>query len=140
MMTGLEGKVSTADLPWIDLGTGLEGNRIKVLRISEETGSYSLLIHARAGTVNQAHVHSGPADFYILQGRLEYRLGEAKAGDWMYEPAGAVHDATTATEDTLYLANVHGPVIFHKPDGSLDYVQDWRTIKGLAEQANRRAT
>ena len=60
--------------------------------------------------------------------------------DWMYEPAGAVHDATTATEDTLYLANVHGPVIFHKPDGSLDYVQDWRTIKGLAEQANRRAT
>lgn len=135
MLTGLEGKVSTDELPWIPLGEGLEGNAVKVLRISEETGMYSMLIRAKAGTVNQAHVHSGPADFYILEGRLEYRLGEAKAGDWMYEPAGAVHDATTATEDTLYLANVYGPIIFHKEDGSVDFVQDWRTIKALVESA-----
>jgi len=135
MLTGLEGKVTTSELPWIELGTGLEGNRIKVLRISEETGAYTLLINARKGTVNQPHTHSGPADFYILEGRLEYRLGEAVAGDWMYEPAGAVHEATTATEDTLYLANVYGPIIFEKADGSVDYVQDWRVIKALAEQA-----
>ena len=42
MLTGLEGKVTTSELPWIELGTGLEGNRIKVLRISEETGAYTL--------------------------------------------------------------------------------------------------
>jgi anti-sigma factor ChrR (cupin superfamily) len=135
MLTGLEGKVTVDDLPWIPLGEGLEGNAVKILRVSEETGMYSMLIKAKAGTINQAHTHSGAADFYILEGRLEYRLGEAKAGDWMYEPAGAVHEATTATEDTLYLANVYGPIIFYNDDGSVDFVQDWRTIKALAESA-----
>ena len=135
LLSGLEGKVTVDDLPWIPLGEGLEGNAVKILRVSEETGMYSMLIKAKAGTINQAHTHSGAADFYILEGRLEYRLGEAKAGDWMYEPAGAEHEATTATEDTLYLANVYGPIIFYKDDGSVDFVQDWRTIKALAESA-----
>ncbi len=134
-LTGLEGKVTPDDLPWIALGTGLEGNKIKVLRISEETGAYSLLVWAPKGTVNQAHIHSGPADFYIIEGVLEYRAGVARTGDWMYEPAGARHDATTHIEDTLYLANVYGPLIFEKEDGSIDYVQDWRTIKALQDGA-----
>ena len=81
LLSGLEGKVTVDDLPWIPLGEGLEGNAVKIMRVSEETGMYSMLIKAKAGTANQAHTHSGAADFYILEGRLEYRLGEAKAGD-----------------------------------------------------------
>ncbi len=137
MMTGLEGRVSTGDLPWIELGAGLAGNSIKVLRVSEETGAYTLLVRAKKGTVNQAHVHSGP-DFYILEGAFQYRAGVARAGDWVYEPAGARHEATTALEDTVYLANVYGPILFEQEDGTIDYVQDWRTIKALAESAGAR--
>ena len=134
-LTGLEGKVAAEEGKWIPMGTGLEGNEFKVLRISEETGAFSIMIRAPKGTVNQAHIHSGPADFYIIEGELEYRAGVAKKGDWMYEPAGAYHEATTHTQDTLYLANVHGPVIFQKEDGSIDYVLDWRLIKQLVENA-----
>ncbi len=135
-LTGLEGIVRAEEGGWVKLGTGLEGNEIKVLRLSEETGAYSLLVRAPKGTVNQAHVHSGPADFYIISGSIDYRVGHAKAGDWMYEPAGAFHEATSHPEDTLYLANVYGPLIFQKEDGSVDYVQDWTTIKALRDGAD----
>ena len=70
LLSGLEGKVTVDDLPWIPLGKGLEGNAVKILRVSEETGMYSMLIKAKAGTINQAHTHSGAADFYILDMRL----------------------------------------------------------------------
>jgi len=132
-LSGLEGKVSPDDLPWIKMGTGLEGNAFKVLRISEETGVYTVLVSAKKGTVNQAHVHSAPADCYILEGEIEYRAGVAKAGEWLYEPAGARHATTMHTMDTLYLSTIYGPIIFEKEDGSVDYVQDWQTIKAMRD-------
>jgi hypothetical protein len=57
----------------------------------------------------------GPADFYVITGSMEYRGGFARAGAWVYEPAGAVHEATSHPEDTVYLANVRGPIAYHGP-------------------------
>jgi len=123
--------VRTNDQEWIDTGTG---NSFKVLRISKETGAWSALIKAPKGQVNPAHTHLGPADFYVISGGFDYRGGSARAGDWVYEPAGAVHEATTHPEDTVYLANVYGPVAFHGKDGTYAHILDWRAVKAMTEQ------
>ncbi len=128
-----DGVLVQADkLKWIPDGSG---NELKVLRVSSETGAWSALVRAPAGQVNPPHTHLGPADFYVISGVVDYRAGVARAGDWMYEPAGAVHQATSHPEDTVYLANVYGPIAFHDEDGKIVHVLDWRAVEKLAASA-----
>src|SRR2546426_11270697 len=127
--------VRTKDQQWIDTGTG---NQFIVLRISKETGAWSALIKAPAGQVNAPHTHLGPADFYVISGGFDYRGGSARAGDWVYEPAGAVHEATTHTVDTIYLANVYGPVAFHDGKGGYAHVLDWRAVQAMVDAAAKK--
>ena len=124
--------VRTDDLNWIDDGFG---NQIKILRINEETGFFHILIKAKGGQVNPPHTHLGPADFYVIEGGFDYRGGSARAGDWVYESTGAVHEATTHPMDTIYLANVYGPISFHSSDGGITGIVDWRSMKKLADGA-----
>jgi len=127
--------VRTKNQQWIDTGTG---NQFLVLRISKETGAWSALIKAKAGQVNAPHTHIGPADFYVLSGGFDYRGGSAREGDWVYEPAGAVHEATTHPVDTVYLANVHGPVAFHDGKGGFSSILDWRAVQGMVDAAAKK--
>jgi len=127
--------VRTKDQQWIDTGTG---NQFIVLRISKETGAWSALIKAQAGQVNAPHTHLGPADFYVISGGFDYRGGSARAGDWVYEPAGAVHEATTHPVDTIYLANVYGPVAFHDGKGGFSHVLDWRAVQAMVDTAAKK--
>lgn len=126
--------VRTEEIDWVEVPGG---NSLKVLRVSEETGSWSALFKAAAGTVNPPHVHLGPADFYVISGVLDYRGGVARAGDWIYEPNGAVHEATTHPEETVYLANVHGAIAFHgepEEEGGeppIVAISDWRSMKAI---------
>ena len=39
------------------------------------------------------------------------RSGVFNAGDYLYEPSGVLHDATTALEDTTYLFISNGAVL-----------------------------
>ena len=126
--------IRTNERPWIDMGGG---NQVIVLRVSKETGFFSLLIKAPAGQVNAPHTHIGAADFYVISGGFDYRGGSARAGDWVYEPAGAVHDATTHPEDTIYLANSYGPIAFHGKDGGYTRISDWRAITAMADRAGQ---
>lgn len=124
--------VRTSKKEWISAG---DGNEFLVLRISKETGAWSALVKAKAGQVNAPHTHIGPADFYVLKGGFDYRGGSAREGDWVYEPAGAVHEATTHPVDTVYLANVHGPVAFHDSNGKLAAILDWRAVRDMVDKA-----
>jgi 2,4'-dihydroxyacetophenone dioxygenase len=127
--------VRTKDQQWIDTGTG---NQFIVLRISKETGAWSALIKAPAGQVNAPHTHLGPADFYVITGGFDYRGGSARAGDWVYEPAGAVHEATSHPVDTVYLANVYGPVAFHDGKGGYSHILDWRAVQAMVDTAAKK--
>lgn len=118
------------DLDWIEVPGG---NAVKVLRVSEETGSWTALFRAAKGTVNPPHVHLGPADFYMISGMMEYRGGVSRAGDWIYEPNGARHEATTHPEETVYLANVHGAIAFLGDDDQIVGISDWRGMKALQD-------
>ena len=128
--------VRTKNKQWISAG---DGNEFLVLRISKETGAWSALVKAKAGQVNAPHTHIGPADFYVISGGFDYRGGSAREGDWVYEPAGAVHDATTHPMDTVYLANVHGPVAFHDSKGGIAGILDWRAVQKMVDNAQKKA-
>ncbi len=128
--------ISPDDLDWFETAGG---NAVKVLRVSQETGSYTALFRADAGTTNPPHIHLGPADFYVLSGMIEYRGGSSKAGDWIYEPNGSEHESTHHPEDTVYLANVHGAIGFYgeAPEGGGDRpiiaISDWRGMKAIQD-------
>ena len=124
--------IRSDELDWIDNGTG---NLFKVLRVSKETGYINLLIKSPPGQVNPAHTHLGPSDFYIISGGIDYRGGSARAGDWIYEPAGAIHEATSHSEETIYLANVYGPVAFHDGKGGYSHIFDWRSALEMLNSA-----
>ena len=121
--------INTDDLDWIETGSG---NAMKVLRVSEETNAWTALIKASAGTVNARHRHLGPADFFVLSGSIEYRGGFARAGDWVYEPAGVLHEATSHPEDTVYLANVHGPIAMLDENDNVIRISDGASLAKLA--------
>ena len=116
------------DLAWQEMGDGVG---IKILRVSEETGQWTALIRMDAGATFAAHKHLGAADGYILKGCLEYRVGTAPAGSFLYEPLGAVHDATTCAEETLIYFNAYGPIVFHAEDGSVAQILSYETALAM---------
>lgn len=106
--------VDTKTIPWIvnpeapDIG-------LKIMRISTETGAVSAIV--RQNGQAPPHYHLGPADFFITSGRIGYRAGPKDGygpGVYMYEPAGARHEATQriTDEDLIYTANIWGPIQF----------------------------
>jgi len=128
---GFGALIRADELMWVELPGG---NSIKVLRVSEETGSWTALHKAKAGTINPRHRHLAPGEFYVISGALDYRAGVAYSGDWLYEPNGAVHEATSHPEDTVYLAMVHGPIAFMDDNDQISRITDWRTMKSLQDQ------
>src|SRR5258705_4107638 len=117
---------------WIQSG---DGNQFMVLRISKETGAWSALVKAKAGQVNPPHTHIGPADFYVISGGFDYRGGSARAGDWVYEPAGAFPEARSDPWDTVVLANVYGPSAFHGPDGKFSGILNGQAVQAMVGAA-----
>ncbi len=125
--------VQTDDIPWVKMGDGVG---IKVLRVSEETGFWSALIRMEPGCVFASHKHLAPADFFVLKGKLEYRMGEAAAGCYAYEPTGAVHETTTCSEETILTFNAYGPSIYFNEDGSVKQILNHETaLEMLAGKA-----
>lgn len=96
-------------LPWHNLVDGID---VKLLRASEETGTWTVLLNCSPGSSFARHKHLGAGEYYVVSGRMQYRAGEAKTGDYGYEPLGAIHDHTFFPEQTLLLFTNHGPVVF----------------------------
>jgi len=111
--------VDTNAIPWI-INPEAPDIALKIMRVSAETGSVSLIV--RQNGQAPPHYHLGPADFFILAGRIGYRAGPAEGygpGTYMYEPAGARHEATQPVEtDLIYTSNVWGPIQFDSGVGT----------------------
>jgi hypothetical protein len=125
-----------AEAPWIEQ-TPL--SRVKVLWVGRETGTWVSLHHWRKGYVAPPHKHLAGAHAYILSGRLQVRNGVLNAGDYVYEPSGILHDATTALEDTTYLFVCHGAVLFFDENGFTRYT-NWETMEKLRAAAPSTVT
>ena len=130
--------VDTRTVPWIE-NPGLPDIALKILRVSEETGTVSLVV--RHNGVAGPHYHLGAADFLVVSGHIGYRAGPAEGygpGVWFYEPAGARHEATQSVgdDDLIYMANVYGPVQFDEGPGTpIGAVQSWMQYKEMADAA-----
>jgi hypothetical protein len=128
--------IDTRAVPWV-VNAAVPDIGLKILRVSEETGTTSLIV--RHNGVATPHTHLGCADFMILSGRLGYRAGPPEGygpGVWIFEPAGARHDATqrVGDEDLIYTANVYGPLVFDSGRNTpVIAVLSWMEYKALAD-------
>lgn len=127
--------VDTKALKWFE---SMPGVGLKILRVSEETGTVTVMVRHMAAA--PPHYHLGCADFFMLQGHLGYRAGPPEGygpGTWFFEPAGARHEATqpvNETEETVYLANIYGPIQFDSGVGTpITFVFSWMSYLQMAE-------
>ena len=138
-MTTLDNEilVQSEDLEWQTMGDGVG---VKILRVSEETGQWTALVRMEPGATFAAHKHLGAADGYILKGKLEYRVGTASAGSYLYEPLGAEHEATTCSEETVILFTAYGPIVFREADGSVAQILSYETALAMRQGSSEHFT
>ena len=91
-----------SDAPWVQQSPL---SSVKVLWVGRETGTWASLHHWKKGYVAPPHKHLAGALAFIISGKLQVRNGVLNAGDYVYEPSGILHNATTALEDTTYLSS-----------------------------------
>ena len=107
------------EMDWIETKAG--ETYIKVLWIGPESGRWAVLLKWMKGYVAPPRKHLSAAQVLILKGKLHVRDDVLEAGDYIYEPNGMVHGATTALEDTEYLCISDGPVLFFDDEAFTGY-------------------
>lgn len=90
--------VGVDDLPWRP--TPFPGVDIKILMQDETTGLLTALTRFAPGARLPRHEHVDLEQSYVLEGSLVDDEGTATAGNYVWRPAGSIHDA-------------------HAPDGAL---------------------
>jgi anti-sigma factor ChrR (cupin superfamily) len=120
------------ELRWIPLTNGIE---FRLLFASDETGRWTVLFRCQPGSFISRHKHYGAGEYYVIKGRMEYRMGSAPAGSYGYEPIGVIHDRTTFPEYTELLFTNFGPVVFLNEDDSVVSILDQAVLRRLAAAA-----
>ena len=69
--------LATNDMPWLEFGGGID---FKLLRASQETGSFTVLFRCAAGASFNPHRHLGGGEYFMLKGRMDVRGGKEKGG------------------------------------------------------------
>jgi anti-sigma factor ChrR (cupin superfamily) len=115
--------------------TMVEGIEFKLLFASSETGRWTVLFRCQPGSFIPRHKHLGAGEYFVLKGRMEYRMGAAEAGVYGYEPIGVKHDMTSFPEYTELLFTNFGPVLFLNDDDSIKSVLDYELIERLSHAA-----
>ncbi len=118
----------TAALPWHAVVPGID---FRLLFTSAETGRWTVMFRCQPGSFFPRHRHFGAGEYYVLKGRMEYRMGRALAGTWGYEPLGAIHDHTAFPEYTELLFTNHGPVAFLGENDAVTAMLDHSYLEGL---------
>jgi hypothetical protein len=130
--------VTPDEIPWKVIR---EGAYIKLLRTCHVTGTWVVMLRNDPGTSVPPHKHNGPAEYYVIKGKIEVRGGvnnggsTAYAGDYGYEPNGVIHEKTYFPELTEYLFINHGSLQYLDDDGNVLMVLDWQAIEALWEKA-----
>ena len=105
---------------------------MKILFTGSEGGSWAVLLKWLKGYVAAPHKHLAGSHTFILSGKLQVRDGVLDAGDYVYEPNGMLHGATTALEDTEYLFISNGAVLFFDDDKFTNYLS-WEELQRMQQ-------
>ena len=117
---------------WIPQPFDPERAFVRILWIGPEAGSWAVHFRWLKGFTAPQHKHLSASHTFILSGKLQVRDGTLDAGDYVYEPNGMIHGATTALEDTEYLFICNGPILFFDDSGFTSYL-GWEELLRLKE-------
>ena len=129
--------IHTTAMPWINFSEGID---IKVLRASQETGTWAALFRCAKGSAFARHEHLGAGEYLMLSGKMEVRGGverggiTAYPGDYGYEPNGVIHDMTNFPEDTILYFTNFGPIRYIDDDNNTVGFLDWQGVQKAAEE------
>lgn len=120
--------VDSATLEWQAFGPGLS---MKVLHKFDGRPAFAALVKADAGAALPRRRYLGPADMYVLSGRMQFKDGVAEAGWWVHEPAGASDDIVTFPVATEFLANTYGTILEFDAAGGLARAIEGYSIRDM---------
>lgn len=126
--------VEASKIDWIPQAFDPERAFIKVLWTGSESGSWAVLFRWLKGFTAPPHKHLSASHTFILSGKLQVRDGVLNAGDYVYEPNGMLHGATTALEDTEYLFICNGAVLFFDDEEGFTGYLGWEELERLKQQ------
>jgi len=116
-------------LPWHGLVDGID---FQLFYASAETGRFTVMLRCAAGSFFARHKHLGAGEYYVVKGRMEYRMGSAPAGTYGYEPLDAIHDHTAFPEYTELLFTNYGPVVFLDAEDRVSMILDHKLLTDIA--------
>ena len=96
--------------------TQFEGISIKVLYEDAAKGEMTCLLRWAPGAKLPIHKHAAIEQTWVLEGSFYDHEGIARAGEFVWRPAGSVHEARSDEGATL-LAIFRKPNIFQKNTG-----------------------
>lgn len=121
--------IHTDQMPWLPLAPGVE---VKPLRLLEDSGAFTCMIHASPNSVLPRHQHLEASHIYIIRGKGQHpQTGAFEPGDYVFERKGAIHDAVVFPEDTVLFMVNDGPSAFILPDDSVAFLMDVPMLKEL---------
>ncbi len=129
------GHLNAEELPWVEQAPGIE---MKVLRVSDDFGTWVVMNRFQPGISLPTHRHSGGVTAYTLSGRWGYREHDfiATAGSVVREPACSTHTLEVPADGT------EPAVIFFVIEGSLTHIGDdgqiWAVSDAQTELARYR--
>ncbi len=120
-----DGNVMEHDEKWMPLGD-IGHSRPLMFDISH--GSWISVLRARGAGTIQRHRHSSPVSAWTLDGAWGYREHDwvARAGSFVYEPAGHIHTLYIHPEQGHMTAMFHvfGPLVYLDADGVAEGYED----------------
>lgn len=123
--------VHCRDLKWLPLAPKVS---IKLVKLSPETGAYTVIVRAEAGGVLPRHRHVESAEIFIIRGSGGHpQTGTFAEGDYISEQKGATHDPLVFEREVELLMISSGPSVFLGDDGSDLYMMDVPMLERLAE-------
>src|SRR5215475_11700153 len=117
--------------PWIQFYPGIG---FKLLRATQETGHWTVLLNCAKGSSIPRHEHLGAGEYFVVSGKMEVRGGvenggiTAITGDYGYEPNGVIHDMTNFPEDTVIYFTNFGPIRYIDDDNNTVGFLDWQGV------------
>lgn len=125
----LETLITPEDAKWHNLQEGID---FRLYFASQETGRWTVLLRCQAGSSFGRHRHLAAGEYFVVKGRMEYRMGEATEGTYGYEPLDAIHDHTHFPEYTeLYFTN-YGAVVFLDDEDNVTSILDHSILSEIA--------
>ena len=124
----MDSLAKTSEMDWIPSADDPKRAFMKVLWTGSESGSWAVMFRWLKGYAAPPHKHLSASHTFILKGQLQVRDGTLDAGDYVYEPNGMIHGATTALKDTEYLFICNGPVLFFGENNFNGYIS-WEEMK-----------